>query len=125
LSFYHEDNFATVPQLSLTWPAVEQYHPDAYALDMLISYLTEGKRAPLNEVMIDEDKVTSAVSGFNFTKEIAGEIYLFISPNEGEDIDGLIPSLRKAFTRFEDNGISQADLDRIKAMILCGSIRAT
>ncbi len=117
LSFYHEDNFATVPQLSLTWPAVEQYHPDAYALDMLISYLTEGKRAPLNEVMIDEDKVTSAVSGFNFTKEIAGEIYLFISPNEGEDIDGLIPSLRKAFTRFEDNGISQADLDRIKAGI--------
>ncbi len=117
LNFYHEDNFATVPQLSLTWPAVEQYHPDAYALDILLSYLTEGKRAPLNEVMIDEDKVTSQVSGFNYTKEIAGELYLFISPNEGEDIDGLIPSLEKGFARFEQNGISQEDLDRIKAGI--------
>ena len=117
LNFYHEDNFATVPQLSLTWPAVEQYHPDAYALDILLSYLTEGKRAPLNEVMIDEDKVTSSVSGFNYTKEIAGELYLFISPNEGEDIDGLMPSLEKGFARFEDSGISQEDLDRIKAGI--------
>jgi len=115
LNFYHEDNFATVPRLSLTWPAVEQYHPDAYALNILMSYLTDGKRAPLNEVMIDEDKVTSGVSGFNFTKEIAGEVYLFISPNEGEDIDGLMPSLSKAFARFEENGISQDDLDRIKA----------
>ena len=117
LNLYHEDNFATVPQLSLTWPAVEQYHPDAYALDILLSYLTEGKRAPLNEVMIDEDKVTSSVSGFNYTKEIAGELYLFISPNEGEDIDGLMPSLKKGFARFEENGISQDDLDRIKAGI--------
>jgi len=117
LNFYHEDNFATVPQLSLTWPTVEQYHPDAYALDILLNYLTDGKRAPLNEVMVDEDKVTSNVSGFNFTKEIAGELYLFISPNEGEDIDGLMPSLNKGFARFEETGISQDDLDRIKAGI--------
>jgi len=117
LNLYHEDNFATVPQLSLTWPAVEQYHPNAYALDILISYLTEGKTAPLNEVMIDEDKVTSGVSGFNYTKEVAGELYLFVSPNEGQDIDGLMPSLNKAFERFEENGISQDDLDRIKAGI--------
>ena len=117
INLYHEDNFATVPQLSLTWPTVEQYHPDAYALDILLSYLTVGKRAPLNEVMIDEDKVTSSVSGFNYTKEIAGELYLFVSPNEGEDIDGLMPSLNKGFARFEENGISQDDLDRIKAGI--------
>ena len=24
---YHEDNFARLPELTLTWPAVEQYHP--------------------------------------------------------------------------------------------------
>jgi len=120
INVYHEDNFATVPQLSLTWPTVEQYHPDAYALDILLSYLTDGKRAPLNEVMVDEDKVTSDVSGVNFTKEIAGELYLFVSPNEGEDIDGLMPSLNKGFARFEENGISQGDLDRIKAGIEVG-----
>lgn len=114
---YHEDNFATVPQLTMIWPTVEQYHPDAYALDILVDYLTNGKRAPLNEVLIDEEKLTSDVSGFHYTKEISGEWYLFISPNEGEDIDGLIPALGTAFTRFEESGMSEADLDRIKAGI--------
>ena len=116
-SLYYEDNFAQVPQLVAVWPTVEQYHPDSYALDILVDYLTNGKRAPLNEVLIDEDQLTSDVSGFSYTKEISGEWYLFINPNEGEDIDALLPSLSKAFTRFEQNGISEADLDRIKAGI--------
>lgn len=114
LSFYHEDNFATVPQLTMVWPAVEQYHPDSYALNILSNYLTSGKRAPLNEVLIDEEKLTTDVSSFYYGKEVSGEFYIFISPNEGEDIDGLIEPLGRAFSRFETNGISQADLDRIK-----------
>ena len=114
-SLYYEDNFATVPQLLVVYPSVEQYHPDSYALDVLAEYLTDGKRAPLNEVFIDEDKVTSDVSAFNYAKEISGEFYFFINANEDEDIDGLIPSWKKSFKRFEENGIPQDALDRIKA----------
>ena len=114
-SFYHEDNFATLPQLSITWPTVKQYHPDSYALDILINYLTEGKNAPLNQSMIEEDKVTSQISSYNHTKEIAGELYMFMSPNENKSIDSLLPPLKKGFARFENNGISERDLNRIKA----------
>jgi len=114
-SFYHEDNFATLPQLSITWPTVKQYHPDSYALDILINYLTEGKNAPLNQSMIEEDKVTSQISSYNHTKEIAGELYMFMSPNENKSIDTLLPPLKKGFARFENNGISERDLNRIKA----------
>ena len=32
-SLYYEDNFATVPEFSIAWPTVPQYHKDAYALD--------------------------------------------------------------------------------------------
>ncbi len=112
---YYEDNFATVPQLTMVWPTVEQYHPDSYALEILMDYLTDGKKAPLSEVLVDEEKLTSNVSAFHYTKEIAGEAYLFINPNEGGDIDALIPAIDKAMARFEANGIPQADLDRIKA----------
>ena len=115
IKLFHEDNFATVPQLTMVWPTVEQYHPDAYALGVLMDYLTEGKRAPFNEVLIDEEKLTSSVGAFHYDKEISGEAYIFISPNEGEDIDNLMPAIDTAFARFEANGISQADLDRIKA----------
>ncbi|RZV39627.1 MAG: insulinase family protein [Acidimicrobiales bacterium] len=115
ISLFHEDNFATVPQLTMVWPTVAEYHPDSHALEILLEYLIEGKRAPLNEVLIDEEKLTSDVSGFNYTKEISGELYLFISSNSGEDLDGLVPAINRGFARFEENGISAADLDRIKA----------
>ncbi len=114
VSLYYEDNFATVPRLYMVWPSVEQYHPDSYALDVLAEYLTDGKRAPLNEVMIDEDKVTSSLGAFNYAKEISGEYYIYVNANDGEDIDGLIPSLSKGFARFEENGIPQDALERIK-----------
>ncbi len=114
-SIYYEDNFATVPQFSMIWPTVEQYHPDSYALNILMDYLTDGKKAPLSEVLVDEEKLTSSVSAFHYTKEIAGEAYIFITPNNGQDIDGLMPAIEAGFSRFEENGISQSDLVRIKA----------
>ena len=113
-SLYYEDNFATVPELGMAWPTVPQFHPDSYALDILTDYLGDGKRAPFNEVMIDEDKVTSAIGMFTNHAEVAGEFYILIDAKEGEDIDGLVDGVAKSFARFEENGISQSDLDIIK-----------
>ena len=118
--FVHEDNFATVPELTMVWPTVEEYHPDSYALYILLSYLTEGKRAPLNEVLIDEEQLTTSVDGFNYNKELAGELYLFISPKAGEDTDALKPAIKKAFARFEENGIPEDALQRIKTQAEVG-----
>ncbi len=114
-SLYHEDNFATVPQVTFVWPTVEERHPDSYALEILAQYLTDGKRAPLNVALIDEARLTSSVSTFTYPKELAGEFYLLIQANAGDDLDDLQPAIEEAFARFEREGISEADLDRIKA----------
>lgn len=113
-SYVHEDNFATVPLLTMVWPTVPEYHEDSYALNVLVNYLTDGKRAPFNEVMIDEQQLTTDVSAFHNTAELAGEVYLFVSPKAGEDIDGLLPAIDASFARFEEVGIPQVALDRIK-----------
>ena len=44
VKLYHEDNFARLPQLTRSYPTVEQYHPDQYALDVLSQYLSQGKK---------------------------------------------------------------------------------
>ena len=111
---FHEDNFATVPQITMVWPTVDEYHPDANALAVLSNYLTDGKRAPLNEVVIDEDKLSSSVGSANFGKELAGEFYLIVAANAGEDLDNLQASIKRGLKRFEENGISLDDLNRIK-----------
>ena len=115
IKLIHEDNFATVPRLTHVWPTVEQYHPDSYALEILASYLTSGKTAPFNEVLVDEEKLSPGLGAFSNTSEIAGEFYLIAPSNAGTDLDELIPGFETAFARFEENGIPQKDLDRIKA----------
>ncbi|MEL7016233.1 MAG: pitrilysin family protein [Pseudomonadota bacterium] len=120
ISLFHEDAFATVPQLTMVWPGVERFHPDAYALDVLMDYLSSGKRAPLNEVLIDEAQVTSNVDMVSVNYELAGEIYLFVRSTDDGDLDGLVAPIETALSRFEENGISEEDLARIKAGLEVG-----
>jgi len=69
---YHEDNFAKTPLLTMVWPTVEQYHPDAYALDFLARIIGNGKKAPLYKVLVKEKRLTSRVSTYNYAMELAG-----------------------------------------------------
>lgn len=114
-SLYHEDNFARVPQLTLVWPTVEQFHPDAYALEVLVRYLSRGKEAPLNEVLVEEEALTSALYMRNYSRELAGELSLTVPANAGGDLDALMPAIEAAFERFAETGIGEDDLARIKA----------
>ena len=66
---YYEDNFARVPQLTMVWPSVEYYHPDSYALEILSQYLSDGKSAPFNQVLVDDLKITPYTSMYNYSSE--------------------------------------------------------
>lgn len=112
---YHEDNFARLPQLTYTWPAVEQYHPDAYALDVLSDYLSDGKKAPLYRVLVEERKLTSDARAFNTQGELAGEFHISVRAFEDKDLDEAAKAVEAALQLFEKEGIPQKDLDRIKA----------
>jgi zinc protease len=69
-SLYYEDNFARLPLLTMVWPTAELYHEDSYALDVLSEYLTSGKEAPFNKVLIDDLKLTSYVGMGSYTSEV-------------------------------------------------------
>src|SRR5688572_3778694 len=73
ISLYHEDNFATLPQLTRAWPTVEEYHPDSYPLAVLEQYLAQGKKAPFYQVLVEDKKLTDEVTMFSRTSELAGE----------------------------------------------------
>ncbi|MEP0710982.1 MAG: insulinase family protein, partial [Algoriphagus sp.] len=112
---YHEDNFAKLPELTLTWPTVEQYHPDSYALDVLTQYLSSGKNAPFNRILVDDKKLTSNVRMYNRTSELAGQAQLSVRAFADKDLDEVAVAIDEAFAKFEESGISEKDLARIKA----------
>ncbi|MDN4058098.1 pitrilysin family protein [Massilia sp. YIM B02769] len=111
----HEDNFAKLPELTMAWPTVEDLHPDSYALEVLAEYLSDTKRAPFYQVLVEDDKLAPAVQMGNQTAELAGQFMLKVRAFEGKPLDDVAASVDKAFARFEKEAISERDLNRIKA----------
>ncbi|WP_299260809.1 pitrilysin family protein [uncultured Aquimarina sp.] len=113
--FMHEDNFATTAQLNMVWPTVEQYTKDAYALDFLGELLAEGKKAPLYKVLVKEKELTSDTNAWNRSMEIAGKFRVNITANEGKSLADIEAGVFEAFKKFEEEGITETDIERIKA----------
>ena len=111
----HEDNFAKLPELNMAWPTVEEVHVDSYALEVLAEYLSETKRAPFYKVLVEDSKLTSKVEISNYTSELAGQFMLKVRAFEGKNLDDVAAAVDKAFARFEQDGIPEKDLNRIKA----------
>lgn len=115
VKLFHEDNFARVPELTMAWVTVEEYHPDAYPLEILAQYLTDGKKAPFYKVLVEDKKITSNVNMYNRTSELAGQMQLSLRTFADKDLDEAAKAINEAFAKFEKEGISQNDLARIKA----------
>jgi zinc protease len=115
VKLYHEDNFANVPEITLVWPVVQQYNKDAYALDFLAKILADGKKAPLYKVLVKEKKLTSGTTAYIYAKELAGEFTISIRANEGKTLKEIEDAINEAFSRFEKEGITEKDIERVKA----------
>ena len=112
---YHEDNFATAPQLNMVWPTSEQYTEDAYALDFLSEILSSGKKAPLYKVLVKDKKLTSRTTAYNNAQELAGEFHIIITANNGINLNDVEAGINEAFALFEKESFTDRDVERIKA----------
>ncbi|MDT8400481.1 MAG: pitrilysin family protein [Bacteroidales bacterium] len=112
---YHEDNFARTPELTMVWPTVEQYHPDSYALDFLGQLLGSGKKAPFYKVLVKDKKMTSRARVYNSSTELAGKFSISVNAFPGISLSDVEEAFNEAFALFEEEGITENDLERIKA----------
>jgi len=111
----HEDNFANLPQLTLSWPTVQRYEPDAYPLRLLADLLADGKTAPLYEVLVEEEKLTPGVTAVSRSMELAGRFDIRVRAFPEIDLDAVASAIESGFHRFADEGVAAEDLARVKA----------
>lgn len=114
---FHEDNFAKTAQFRMAWPTVEQYHPDAYPLNFLGDLLAYGKKAPMYKVLVKEKKLTSRTTAYNSALEIAGRFNIIITANADVSLADVEKAIFESFTRFEEEGITERDMERLKAYL--------
>jgi len=112
---YHEDNFAKTPLLNMAWPTVEQYTKDAYALDFLAKVLSDGKKAPMYRVLVKDKKLTSNAFAYNRSRELAGSFRVNVNANADISLAEVEDAIFEAIELFEEEGITENDLERIKA----------
>lgn len=112
---YHEDNFARLPQLTLAWPTVPLFHEDSYALDVLAAVLADGKSTPFYKVIVKEKELAPNVFAANGSQELAGRFTIQIRAYADKDLDDVLAAVEAAFARFEAEGVSAGELERVKA----------
>ena len=91
----------------MVWPTVPEYHDDYYPLQVLSQYLSQGKNAPLNKVLVDEKKLTSDVYLYGYDAEIAGQLQLQVMAFNGVNLNTVADGVNEAFARFEKDGFLQ------------------
>ncbi len=114
-SLYFEDNFAKLPELQLVFPTVENYHRDMYALDILGALLSGSKKSPLYKIIVEEKKLAPAVSTLQSSDELAGEFVFRVRANAGVNLTDVKTSIDEGLARFEKEGFTDTELQRIKA----------
>jgi zinc protease len=112
---YHEDNFAKSPELNMVFPTIEQYTTDAYALNLLGELFSEGKKAPLYKVIVEEKKLAPSVSGYNNSQEITGYFRIRIRSFPGKNLTDVEKAVAEALQRFETDKFTEKDLAAKKA----------
>ncbi len=114
---YHEDNFAQAPQLTMVWPAVEEFSDDSYPLQFLAEILSRGKKSPMYRVLEKEKELSSSYYAYLDAKEIAGAFSIRVTANTGVDLDSVEQAVFESVALFESEGITDRDLERVKASL--------
>ncbi len=117
---FHEDNFAKTPQLTMVWPTAEDYSKDAYALRFLGQVLSDGKKSPFYRVIVKDKKLAPQANAYNRAMELTGEFRVSVNANAGVSLADVEDAVFEAFELFEEEGITEKDLEKHKAGLETG-----
>jgi len=117
-----EDN-VSLPLLYMAWPTVKANHADEAPLDVLMSIMGEGKTSLLYKNLEKTGKAVNARTGHG-CRELSCQFTALALPNpaKGASLAELEADIRNSFTEFEERGVQDDDLERVKAGIVSGMI---
>ena len=117
-----EDNVA-LPLIYMSWPTVYARHPDEAPLDVLMQILGVGKTSLLYKNLQKDGLAVQAAAGHG-CRELHCEFTLLAlaNPAKGKTLAEIETVLRDSLTEFEERGVQDDDLARVKAGIIAGEV---
>lgn len=118
---------AELPQLMMSYHTPTLKHPDQewqpYALEMLAGVLDGNESARLNQHLVREKKIVSRVgAGYDATARGPSMFSLEATPSEGKTVAEVETALRQEIAQLVQTGVSEAELQRVKAQVLASEV---
>ncbi len=117
-----EDN-VSLPLMYMAVPTVYQYHPDEAPLDVLMSIMGEGETSLFYKNMVKEGLAVQASAGHG-CRELSCSFSVIALPNpaSGTTLADLERIVLESFEEFEERGVLDDDLERVKMGIVSNAI---
>jgi zinc protease len=102
------------PQLNMTFPTVETYNPDMYALDALGQILGQSETSPLYQKFVKTQQAMNAFS-YGSNEEIAGTFDIIVRAKPDMPLADYEKQVRALLAEFDAKGVTDEDVNRFKA----------
>ncbi len=87
---------------------------DAYVLDMISTYLSDGKSSKLFKKMVDDQKQALTVGAFNNSMEDYGMYVVFALPVGETSLDTLVAEMEEEVAKVRTDLISERDFQKLQ-----------
>lgn len=87
---------------------------DAYVLEMISSYLSDGKSSRLYSKLVDQQKQALQVGAFNIDQEDYGTYLVYSLPVGDNSLDLLMQEMEEEIARVRDELISERDYQKLQ-----------
>ncbi|BDD05255.1 M16 family metallopeptidase [Aureibacter tunicatorum] len=91
--------------------------PDAYALEMLVQYLSSGKSSALYKEIVDKKQLALQLGAFPYSLEDHGMFITYGIANSGVELEDLEAAVNEEINKVRNQKISDRDLQKIKNQI--------
>jgi zinc protease len=118
---------AQLPYLLMTWhaPTLEDWEKDTtpYALQILAGVLSGNDSARLQKSLVKTQQIAvDASAGYDAVARGPGMFMIDATPAPGKTVTGLEKAIRSEISRIQRDGISAAELARVKAQVIAADV---
>ncbi len=110
----YEDPNIQIPMLVASYRTPSMKTRDARVLDMISSYLSDGKSSKLYKKIVDEKKIALQIGAFGFSQEDYGMYILYGLPMGTHTSTDLLNEIDSEITKLQTELISESDFQKLR-----------
>lgn len=110
----YEDPNIQIPMMIAAYRTPSMKTRDARVLELISSYLSDGKSSKLYKKIVDDKKMALQVGAVDFAQEDYGMYILYGLPMGDNTMDGLLKEIDEEIVKIQNTLISERDFQKLK-----------